>query len=396
MATIPPAPAVDVVLRFLESAGKRSEAELYLQLFRNLPRESFAMVAPGAPVIRYGLSGFAEQLRFLSELSLSAPVVLGLLDPESADASASRLLRRLTQVGVRASRFDATELDAERLRDELRANALPIVVLSNPDDAWRSAWLGQIAAQLGTRKLVLVRRRGAFVLQGERRVAAAEKWQLALDGNQLSLVNLKSDAELLHGELLGKLDRSLLSLAQDLMIAAREMTVSVTSPLDLLRELFTVRGAGTLIKRGTEIVRHDSYLGLDTQRLLRLFEQSFERKMDTGFFEAPPLAVYVEQDYRGAVIVRDSPIAPYLSKFAVDPAARGDGMGRDLWTLLCRDYQRLFWRTRADNPTRAWYAGVCDSMVKGREWHVFLRGIEPERIPDAVRYAEALGDDFER
>ena len=36
----------DVVLTFLESVGRRAEAELYLRLFRQLPKESFALIAP--------------------------------------------------------------------------------------------------------------------------------------------------------------------------------------------------------------------------------------------------------------------------------------------------------------------------------------------------------------
>ncbi|HMR04818.1 MAG TPA: hypothetical protein PKA88_03560 [Polyangiaceae bacterium] len=393
--SVPPPPAAEAVLRFLESTGKRAEAEFYLRLFRNLPKESFAIVLPGAPVIRQGLSGFVEQLRFLTELGLSAPLVLGLLDPASADASAVRLLRRLEQVGVSAERVAVGSGAAAAITTQLRAGVLPVIALDQAEDAARQRWVSELAAQLGTRKLALIRRRGGFALQGERRMARAETWQLALEGNTLSLVNLKTDAELLHGELLGKLDRELLSLAQELVMRVDGLMVSVTSPLDLLRELFTVRGAGTLIKRGSEIARHDSYGSVERSRLSGLFEASFERKLGAGFFGAEPRAVYVEQEYRGAAVVCDTPIAPYLSKFAVEPAARGEGVGRDLWTHLTRDFPRLFWRTRADNPTRAWYVSVCDTMVRRERWHIFLRGTEPDQIPAAVRYAEALGDDFE-
>ncbi len=392
----PPSPAAEAVLRFLESTGKRGEAEFYLRLFRKLPKESFAITLPGAPVIRQGLGGFVEQLRFLSELGLCTPVVLGLLDPTTAAASADRLLRRLDQAGVAAARYDAESINADALAAKLRSGATPVVVLSAPDAAARLAWLARIASDLGTRKLVLVRWRGGFTLRGERRVAHAAKWRLAVDGNSLSLVNLKSDVELLHGALLGKTDRHLLSLAQDLMAEVAGLTINVTSPMDVLRELFTVRGAGTLIKRGSEIQRYDSFAGLDEDRLSQIFEVSFDRKLDRSFFGSPPLAVYVEQDYRGAAVVCASPNAPYLSKFAVAPAARGDGLGRDLWAHLIRDFEQLFWRTRADNPARSWYVPVCDAMVRRDRWHIFLLGLQPEQIPNAVSYAESLDDDFGR
>ena len=392
----PPPPAAEAVLRFLESAGKRGEAEFYLQLFRNLPKESFAITLPGAAVVRQGLAGFVEQLRFLSELGLTTPVVLGLLDPATSAASADRLLQRLEQVGVTAARYDAASVDANSLAAHLKSGTTPVVVLSAPDPAARLSWLARVAADLGTRKLVLVRWRGGFVLRGERRVAHATKWRLALDGNTLSLVNLKTDAELLHGTLLGKTDRHLLSLAQELMAEASGLTINVTSPMDLLRELFTVRGAGTLIKPGSDIQRHDSFEGLDEDRLAQIFEQSFDRRLDRSFFRSSPQAVYVEQDYRGAAVVCASPNGPYLSKFAVVPAARGDGLGRDLWTQLTRDFERLFWRTRADNPARSWYLPVCDAMVRRDPWYIFLRGLSPDEIPTAVSYVESLNDDFRR
>ena len=114
------APA-DVVLTFLESLGRRSEAELYLKLFHKLPKESFAIIAPGAPVLRYGLGSVVEQLRFLADLDLAAPVLLGLFDPESGATSSERLVKRLPAVGLEASPHAADEPDVWiRVREELR------------------------------------------------------------------------------------------------------------------------------------------------------------------------------------------------------------------------------------------------------------------------------------
>ncbi|HLV66056.1 MAG TPA: hypothetical protein VKY73_09585, partial [Polyangiaceae bacterium] len=95
-----PPSAAEVVLTFLESVGRRSEAELYLRLFHQLPKESFALIAPGGPVVRYGAGALVEQLRLLAELDLFAPLVLGLFDPESVAASLERLGRALPSVGL--------------------------------------------------------------------------------------------------------------------------------------------------------------------------------------------------------------------------------------------------------------------------------------------------------
>ena len=127
-----PAPA-EAVLRFLESVSRRSEVELYLGLFRRLPKESFAIIAPGAPVIRQGQGAFTEQLRFLSDLGLAAPIVLGLFDPAQADSSRDRLLRRLEAAQLDCAVHFPGEADlTETLRSELRAGRWPIVQLA-PD-----------------------------------------------------------------------------------------------------------------------------------------------------------------------------------------------------------------------------------------------------------------------
>ena len=58
-------------MTFLESVGRRSESELYLRLFRELPKESFAIIAVESAVVRYAAGSLVEQLRFLRELGLS-------------------------------------------------------------------------------------------------------------------------------------------------------------------------------------------------------------------------------------------------------------------------------------------------------------------------------------
>ena len=49
----------------------------------------------------------------------------------------------------------------------------------------------------------------------------------------------------------------------------------------------------------------------------------------------------------GVAVVQDSPVAPYLTKFAVERQAQGEGIGGELWSMLIRDFPRFFWRSRA-------------------------------------------------
>lgn len=386
------------MLTFLESVGRRSEAEFYLRMFHGLSKESFAVIVPGGPVVRSALGSIVEQLRFLADLGLYTTVVLGLFDPETGATSSERLIKRLPAAALSPTPHEMSEPGlVESVREELRRERIPVLHFRKVEGETleqRLSQLGELAQHLGTRKLALLRRRGGF-----RPLAGAGKRvdsQLSVEGGRISIINLTTDRDRIAPGSLSKRDTELLT-SSDRLIQLAEPTpllISITSPLNLLKELFTVKGAGTLIKRGSVVERHTSYATLDVPRLRRLLESSFGKELSPSFFDLPPLAVYVDASYRGAAVVHDAYPAPYLSKFAVLPEAQGEGIGRDIWEVLVRHHAELYWRSRTDNPIASWYLSVCDGMVRRAAWQVYFRGIPVELIPEAVAQAEARGADF--
>lgn len=384
------------MLTFLESVGRRSEAEFYLRMFHQLPKESFAIIVPGGPVVRSALGSIVEQLRFLADLGLYATVVLGLFDPDNGSASSERMVKRLPAASLSPSPHEMSEEGlVEAVREELRKERTPVLHFRKVEGETleqRLAQLGMLARSLATRKLALLRRRGGFRPLAAKRADA----QLSVAEGRISIINLTTDSKRIAPGTFSKRDSELLA-ASDRLIQLAEPTpllVSITSPLNLLKELFTVKGAGTLVKRGSLVERHETYSTLDVPRLKRLLEVSFGRELSPSFFDLPPLAVYVDASYRGAAVVHDAYPAPYLSKFAVLPDAQGEGIGRDIWEALVRHHAQLFWRSRTDNPVASWYVSVCDGMVRRPAWQVYFRGIPVELIPEAVAQAEARGADF--
>ncbi len=328
--------------------------------------------------------------------------MLGLFDPAAVDGFVDRLHKRLESAGLepKPHRFGEPEL-ARAVADELIAGNTPVIRYdANPAEPERRYLaLAELARQLDTRKLVLVRPRGALRLASERREQTALAHQLAVESGAVTLVNLRTDRELLlDGKLLRREDAELLEHAALFLneIAPSSALVSITSPLGLLTELFTLKGAGTLIKPGSPIARLSGYAEADRESLARLIASSFGAELDPGFFSREPLALFVEQAYRAVAIVEATGPAPYLSKFAVEPMAQGEGIGRDLWQALSREFPRMFWRTRASNPISTWYTAVSDGMQRVADWHVFWRGIEPRSIPELVDFAVAMKDDFVR
>jgi hypothetical protein len=396
VAPSPRSAAAEAVLTFLESVGRRSEAEFYLRMFHGLPKESFAIIVPGGPVVRSALGSIVEQLRFLADLGLYASVVLGLFDPETGATSSERLIKRLPAAGLSPTPHEMSEPGlVDALRDDLRRERVPVVHFRKDESDTldqRLMQLGELSRHLATRKLALLRRRGGFRPLAAKRGDA----QLSVAEGRISIINLTTDKGRIPAGTLSKRDTELLT-ASDRLIELAEPTpllISITSPLNLLKELFTVKGAGTLVKRGSAVERHQSYGTLDVPRLKRLLEIAFGKELSPSFFELPPLAVYVDASYRGAAIVHDAYPAPYLSKFAVLPEAQGEGIGRDIWEVLVRDHAQLYWRSRIDNPIASWYVSVCDGMVRRASWQVYFRGLPVEMIPEAVAQAEARGADF--
>jgi len=132
------------------------------------------------------------------------------------------------------------------------------------------------------------------------------------------------------------------------------------------------------------------------QHLSNLLESAFGRALmpgameDGGLVAAQAEHVNLEENYRGAALLANTDVAPYLSKFPVERPAQGEGIGGDIWSMIERDFPVFFWRARPTNPIVPWYAKQCDGLVRFPEWHVYWRGLPPEKIPPAIEYALAL------
>jgi acetylglutamate kinase len=380
----------EIVQRFLESVGAKADIDLYLRLHRAQRKESFAMLAPNAQIVKTALDPLHFDLRILAGLGLLPVVVLGLLEPKDADAQARRvsewLLEDAVPCGIVRATADPTASPATiaMIRAIVGRGAIPLVSLEATRDLsteQRFGKLASLAAQLETRKLLFLSRRPGLVPTG---------------GAILPVVSLATDAQRLLAP--GALSRGQAMLLRQAKLivesVSQRLSVTVVNPLQLLRELFTVNGAGTLIRRGSRIDVHTTWDGIDQARIEALFASAFERPVRGDFFAQPLARIFIEENYSGVAVMQDSPVAPYLTKFAVERQAQGEGIGGELWSMLARDFPRFFWRSRSANPIGAWYIKQCDGFVRTPDWQVFWRGLPFETIDAAVRYALALPSDF--
>jgi hypothetical protein len=370
----------EAVLQFLAGIGSGSEVEFYLRLFRAGAPESFASIVFDPETWQKNADGVVLDLRLLATLSLSPVVVLGFYQPERASEFAAVLSAKLAAIEIASKVFDSSASRAEIAAAASR-NEIPLLHLSELEENARELELARVLASLETRKLIFLRNRGG----------------LQTGTHPLSVVNISDEySELMSLPDLTLDQKHLLGSSQRLIAALdpRELLVTVTSPLSLLHELFTVRGAGTLLRRGARVERHTGYDGVDLEALRALLEASFDKPLNPAAFTRPVEHVYLEERYRGVAIVARTRLGSYLSKFAVTRQAQGEGIGRDLWQAMQEEERVLFWRARAKNPIRAWYEKQCDGRVRVREWMVYWIGLAPERIPEAIAHALSQPLDF--
>ena len=297
----------EVVLRFLQSVGRKAESDFYVQLFRREPKERFAALSIDANVARHALDVVVLHLKFLADLGLAPLVVLGLFEPTDAPDHAAKLLRRLRRDGVRATLVSPAEPEAlaARVTDASRGGEIPVLAFGVDHGAGVDARFDHLAGLLGALavpKLIFLHRPGGL---RQRDVL-------------IPLVNVDSDAAaLLTSKELSRKERAMVAQGARLIDGvAHKLMVTVTSPLNLLRELFTVKGAGTLLRKGVRVLRVDSYEALDRARLEALITSSFGRAPLPAFFERPVKRIYLEEQYRGCAILTESPWGAYLTKFA--------------------------------------------------------------------------------
>lgn len=370
----------ELVIRFLTSIGRPDEAEFYLKLFKSESPERFAIIVIGESVMEEASEVLVADLRFLAQLQLTPIVVFGLVNPATSRHHAETVRERL-EPHVRCSIVNVE--DQPHVQAVMHDGG--ITLLPFPESAetidHRFDLLATLAQILRSRKIMFLGTRSGLQ---------------PLDGTVLSLVNMTTEfEELVVPNRLPPHQQALLRQLNRLFKKIdSQTTIAVTSPLDLLRELFTSTGAGTLIRLGSSITHMANMTHVDSSRLQTLIETAFGRTLVDDFFTQPIHSLYLADDYRGTAIITDTPAGQYLTKFAVDRQARGEGVGHDLWRVLHANCPQIFWRSRANNPLITWYEQQCDGLIRDESWHVFWRGLHIDEISRAIDYARHAPIDF--
>eukprot|EP01133_Synstelium_polycarpum_P012376 gene12376-14519_t len=155
----------------------------------------------------------------------------------------------------------------------------------------------------------------------------------------------------------------------------------VTSIESITHQLLFPRLAnGTIIKRREDnkvlIFDQSNFHTVDLERLRVLIEDSFGRVLSEDYFEYLRenlhklyICISADDQYNGCAIVtfKKPDYIPYLCKFCVQKCAQGLGLGDLIWRMLQRDNDKLYWRSRNNNPLNPWYFQRCQGSFRADE-----------------------------
>lgn len=357
----------DTFRLLLDSIGRSEEYEYYLQRFQKQDSAPFAILVPDLDAAQYAPAAIHFHLRFLSRIELYPAVLLA---GPYADVMAATLTRH-GDYEVCTSPDDQTELSEFRRR--LKERRVPGIILDYRQPLFES--LKKYSSELSSRIHFIRNRGGIKDLNG---IPVNYAWP------QMEPGSIDRD------------DHAIFRIMSELFLSRPNLHVSITSPLNLLKEIFTIKGAGTVFRKKSKIHKLDNIRQVDIKRLEGLLSASFKRPLlNADFFQSVSL-FYIEENYRGAALISIAPSGiSYLSKFAVDTQARGEGIAQEIWDAMINDNPRLFWRSRAANSIIRWYQRIADGYNRSGNWTVFWKDIEPEEIPGVIRYAIDLPSDFD-
>ena len=425
----------ETVLELLAQLGSSREARQYLKEFSSVEEARFAVVKVGGGILAEHLDELASALAFLHRLGLR-PVVLHGAGPQVDGALAEagvpseridnlrvtseqvmavarpviyeqnlRLVEALEARGIRArglqhGTFEARYLDRERyglvgeitgvnlssLQRAVASGALPVLTFLGESE---SGQVLNINADVAARELVWALRPHKIIF------LTPSGGLLDRNGRVISAVSLNNDYEALMQEdwVHSGMRLKLQQINEMLQGLDDSTSVSITSASQLTRELFTYRGAGTLVRKGEDIHLHAEPSAQTLEDVMGRVEQSFGKRLRPDWSASlnRPVVLLSDSGRAAAVVVEGRDGLPYLEKFIVTPAAQGEGLGAAMWQTLRARYPQLYWRSRNSNPITPWYFLQADASERHGPWVVFANGID-----DALQRHRAVQDAMQR
>ena len=317
----------EVVIELLSQLGSSREAREYLRKFSSNESSQFAVIKVGGEVLQNDLSQLASSIGFLHHVGLfpivlhgagtqlnqalekagvksekidgvrvTTPDVMSIIRPVVYQQNL-RLVESLEQLGIRSRSlqhgvFDCayedeqkfglvgrvTNVNLDSIRSTIAAGSLPIVTCLGETAGGQVVNINadvaavNLVLEIKPLKIIFLSPTGGLLDQNDQLITA---------------INLETDCQrLLNSDWVHSGMRlKLIQIAELLEQLPLSSSVSITSAHNLTRELFTHRGAGTLIRRGEGFLHESKISELRQSELKSLIEICFGREISDHYFE---------------------------------------------------------------------------------------------------------------
>ncbi|TGL75321.1 acetylglutamate kinase [Leptospira yasudae] len=364
----------EILLKLLEVTENTKDSFQFLKLFRSIEPEKFAVIYADSGTLMESAEALLYNLKLLHKLDLYPVVVLDKDGISYTNLFYRNHNKEETSSILPGKLFRHSQDLAGSVASALAEKKLPVFVAEEKGPALFS-FLTKLCSTLKTKKLVHLYTRGGIYSEGNK---------ISIYDVDSSVVADREDSALLN---------SCLELYKN--VKDKEFGIAVTSASSLLKELFTIKGSGTLLRRKNRIDFIADVNSVSKEKMNLLIEKAFQRSLKDDFWKQEFAGIVLESEYKGCALVKNTPFGTFLSKFAVDEIARGEGVGRDIWDDMIARFPILFWRARKENTISKWYMKVCDGMQKEGIWIYFWIGVKEEHIPGVCSFLKNLPQDLE-
>jgi len=279
----------DTVLRSLSAVGATKEAKFYAELFASQEAERFALIVLDPRCLKNPLlEALISNLKILSDLELSPVMLVGALDDDrtSVKFQAQRLAKDLDQASVKTAKLNTASYQLiPEVRQKARQGIMPILEM---EERRGKMSLQKIVTELKPNKVIFLQPSGGLSHRGER----------------LSFVNIDRLEETLNPDELTVGQSRFITLVKELAKEKENQAVYVmASPLNLLAELFTTKGSGTMLRRAAPIMVVPTLARTDKARLKTSIEEAFSKPIKPLFLRSKIYKGFIEENYRGGAIL---------------------------------------------------------------------------------------------
>ncbi|KAL2105363.1 hypothetical protein VUR80DRAFT_8481 [Thermomyces stellatus] len=423
----------DVVVQTVKNIGSHREGQQYLKYFTSVSSDSFAIIKAGGAILTDHLDNFCQSLLVLHQLGLY-PVVVHGAGPQLNKLLEEAGVEPQFQEGIRVTDSKtlsiATKLfyqESLRLSEALNSvgvTNMPITHSLTADYLDRERWgfVGDIthvnvapiekAIKAGYIPIVpsLAMTEEGQVLNVNADVTAAN---LARAMKPLKIIYLSEKGGLYRGEGGEMISEIFLDQEYDEIMAQpwcqrgtglkireskklldtlpRTSSIAIIHPDDLQTELFTISGAGTLIRRGEKVEVASS---LSEIKDLNKFKDALARGQLGDESARVTIDNYVEQlkdrpfkayfdDAMGclAIVLQPTEKRPYSSwvTLSVTKSAWLTNSAENVFQTIEKENSDLVWTVSKYDENLSWFFDRCDGSFCVDDVVLFWRGFRLEK-----------------